>query len=66
MLQLRYIVMDSRQQDMWDYNKSDTIPKNTAATKQPLKDEVVAKHLSRFPTQSAILKYCLPQKAFLL
>ena len=41
-----------RQQDMHNYEKPDTIPKNIAAIERPPKDEVIAIHLYRFPTQT--------------
>ena len=39
-------------QDLQDYDKPDTIPKNIATVERPLKDEVIAQHISRFPTQT--------------
>ena len=37
-----------KQQDTQDYNKTLTSPQNIATTERPPKDEIIAKHTSRF------------------
>ena len=40
-----------KQQDTQDYDKTLALPQNIATTERLPKDEIIAKHTSRFPKQ---------------
>ena len=41
-------------QELFDYDKPDFIPQNIASIERPSKEQAIAQHISRFPTQSQI------------
>ena len=44
--------LDEHRLELFDYDKPDCIPHNIASIEQPPKQDVIAQHISRFPTQS--------------
>ena len=45
--------LNEHRQELFDYDKPDFIPQNIASTDRPSKYQLVAQHISRFPTQSS-------------
>lgn len=43
--------MDAKGQDIQDNDKTETVAENIATVKRLPKDEAIAQHVSRFPTQ---------------
>ena len=44
--------LDEHRQELFDYDKPDCMPHNIARIERPPKRDVIAQHISRFPTQS--------------
>ena len=44
--------LDEHRQELFDYDKPHCIPHNIASIERRPKQDVIAQHISRFPTQS--------------
>ena len=44
--------LDEHRQELFDYDNPDCISHNIASIERPPKQDVIAQHISRFPTQS--------------